>query len=205
MVRDQLEARGVRDARVLDVMRALPRQLFVPESQRRFAYVDHPLPIGRGQTISQPYIVAVMTELLALQPDDRVLEVGSGSGYQAAVLAKLVRHVYSIEILPEIAELARTHLAAAGVENVTVLTGDGYAGLPERAPFQGIIVTAAPPRVPQPLVDQLALGGRMVIPVGEVEQELLVLRRTPQGVTTESVFPVRFVPMTGRAEEPDAR
>jgi len=200
MVEEQIEKRGVRDPRVLAAMRETPRHLFVPESVRSHAYEDRPLPIGSRQTISQPYIVAVMTELLAPEPDDVVLEIGTGSGYQAAVLARLVKRVVSIEILPELAEGAREALKAAGVENVEVITGDGYRGLPDRAPFDGIIVTAAPPEVPQPLVDQLAVGARMVIPVGEGFQELLVLERGERGVSRRSVLPVRFVPMTGEAQ-----
>jgi protein-L-isoaspartate(D-aspartate) O-methyltransferase len=194
MVREQIEARGVRDPRVLAALRAVPRHLYVPEAWRDRAYEDGPLPIGEGQTISQPYIVAVMTEQIRPEPGDRVLEIGTGSGYQAAVLARLVARVYSIEIVPELAERARASLAAQGVANVEVVTGDGYRGLPEHAPFDGILVTAAPAEVPQPLVDQLAEGGRLVVPVGGRDQELRVLERTASGIRSETLFPVRFVP-----------
>ena len=194
MVREQVEARGVRDARVLAALRAVPRHRFVPEAWRDRAYEDGPLPIGKGQTISQPYIVAVMTEQLRPEPGDRVLEIGTGSGYQAAVLARLVARVYSIEIVPELAEGARATLASLGVTNVEVITGDGYRGLPDLAPFDGIVVTAAPAEVPQPLVDQLALGARLVVPVGGRDQDLRVLARDASGVRTETLFPVRFVP-----------
>ncbi len=200
MVDEQIAARGGKDPRVLEAMRETPRHLFGPESLRAYAYEDRPLPIGHRQTISQPYIVAFMTELLRPEPDDVVLEIGTGSGYQAAVLSSLVKTVVSIEILPELAEQAKVQLAAAGRNNVQVITGDGYRGLPERAPFEGIIVTAAPPEVPAALVEQLAVGGRLVIPVGEGIQELLVIERTSSGVTRRSVLPVRFVPMTGEAQ-----
>ena len=200
MVDEQIAARGVQDPRVLEAMRETPRHLFVPESLRAYAYEDRPLPIGHRQTISQPYIVAFMTELLRPEPDDVVLEIGTGSGYQAAVLSSLVKTVVSIEILPELAEQAKVQLAAAGRNNVQVIIGDGYRGLPERAPFEGIIVTAAPPEVPAALVEQLAVGGRLVIPVGEGIQELLVIERTSSGVTRRSVLPVRFGPMTGEAQ-----
>lgn len=200
MVEEQIAARGVKDRRVLETMRETPRHLFVPEALRPFAYEDRPLPIGSRQTISQPYIVAAMTELLEPEPDDVILEIGTGSGYQAAVLSQLVKTVISVEILPELARSAREALRAAGVENVEVLTGDGYRGVPERAPFAGIIVTAAPPEVPPPLVEQLAVGAKLVIPVGEGFQELLVLERTETGLSRRSVLPVRFVPMTGEAQ-----
>jgi protein-L-isoaspartate(D-aspartate) O-methyltransferase len=195
MVREQIEARGVRDARVLTALRSVPRHRFVPEAWRERAYEDGPLPIGEGQTISQPYIVAVMTELLHPAAGQRVLEVGTGSGYQAAVLAPLVAQVYSIEIVPELAERARGTLAELGVANVEVVTGDGYRGLPEHAPFDGILVTAAPPEVPKALLDQLAVGGRLVVPVGGFDQELRVIERTAEGTRSETLFPVRFVPM----------
>jgi protein-L-isoaspartate(D-aspartate) O-methyltransferase len=182
-------------------MRSVPRHLFVPEAVRDRAYGDHPLAIGGRQTISQPYIVAAMTELLAPEPGDVVLEIGTGSGYQAAVLAKLVKRVYSIEILPELAETAKRTLRENGFDNVEVIVGDGYRGLPEHAPFEGIIVTAAPGHVPPALVDQLAVGGRLVIPVGEWTQDLMLLEKTEQGVTRRSVLPVRFVPMTGEAQK----
>jgi protein-L-isoaspartate(D-aspartate) O-methyltransferase len=198
-----IEARGVADPRVLEVMRDVPRHQFVPETMRERAYGDYPLPIGNGQTISQPYIVAAMTELLEPAIGDTVLEIGTGSGYQAAVLSKLVHEVYSIEIVAELAEDARKKLAELGYDNVVVITGDGYRGLPKKAPFDGIIVTAAPEEVPQPLIDQLAVGGRLVIPVGGMIQELVVLERTRDGVQTRRVFPVRFVPMTGEVRDAD--
>ena len=202
MVSEQIAARGVKDARVLEAMRAVPRHLFVPETQSEAAYGDHPLPIGHRQFISQPYIVATMTELLETNPGHRVLEIGTGSGYQAAVLSKLVSHVYSIEIIPELAETARRTLAQQGVKNVTVITGDGYRGLPKEAPFDGILVTAAPEEIPPPLLEQLKVGGRLVIPVGKWVQGLKVVTKKPDGFDTRSVLPVRFVPMTGEAELP---
>jgi protein-L-isoaspartate(D-aspartate) O-methyltransferase len=199
MVKEQIEARGVRDARVLAAVREVPRHRFVPEHESDAAYRDTPLPIGSRQTISQPYIVAIMTELAEVSAGERVLEVGTGSGYQAAVLAALGAEVHSIEIVPELAERARLTLLALGYR-VNVIAGDGYRGLPEKAPFDAILVTAAPGHVPQPLIDQLAEGGRLVLPVGEAEQELRVLTKRGGAVTTRSVFPVRFVPMTGEAQ-----
>jgi protein-L-isoaspartate(D-aspartate) O-methyltransferase len=181
-------------------MRSVPRHLFVPEAHRRRAYEDGPLPIGSGQTISQPYMVAVMSELLEPEPGDRVLEIGTGSGYQAAILSRLVDCVYTIEILPELAERARKTLEAGGYTNVIVITGDGYRGLAEQAPFDGIVVTAAPEQVPPPLIDQLASGARLVIPVGKAEQWLQVLERGPDGVVRRSLFPVRFVPLIREGE-----
>jgi protein-L-isoaspartate(D-aspartate) O-methyltransferase len=205
MVEEQIEARGVRDERVLAAMRETPRHLFVPEALREYAYDDRPLPIGSQQTISQPYIVAFMTEQLRPEPDDVMLEIGTGSGYQAAVLSRLVRELISVEIIPELAERAKLALAEDGRNNVQIVVGDGYRGFPTRAPFDGIIVTAAPPEVPAPLLEQLAVGGRMVIPVGEGIQELLVIERTESGLVRESVLPVRFVPMTGEAQRrPDS-
>jgi protein-L-isoaspartate(D-aspartate) O-methyltransferase len=201
MVETQIAARGVRDPRVLDAMRTVPRHLFVGTGLREKAYEDHPLPIPGNQTISQPYIVALMTELLELQPSDRVLEIGTGSGYQSAVLSKLCREVYSIEIVPELAERARATLAELGVPNVEVFAGDGFRGLPDRAPFDGILLTAAPSEVPQPLLDQLAMGGRLVAPVGGFDQDLRVLERTPEGIRTTRLFPVRFVPFVRGGED----
>ncbi len=202
MVRTQIEARGIDDPRVLAAMRSVPRHLFVPQAQRVHAYEDRAVPIGRGQTISQPYIVALMTSLLDPESSDRVFEVGTGSGYQAAVLAELVERVYTVEIVPELAERARRTLEHLGYENVTVITGDGYRGLPEEAPFDGIIVTAAPESVPEPLLNQLQVGGSLVIPVGpRGRQELKVLERERDGIRTRTVAPVRFVRMTGEAEE----
>jgi protein-L-isoaspartate(D-aspartate) O-methyltransferase len=200
MVAGQIEARGVRDPRVLDALRAIPRHEFVPDEQRTHAYEDRPLPIGEGQTISQPYIVAVMTELLELDGSEKVLEIGTGSGYQAAVLAKLAREVWSIEIVPELARRAEADLRRLGYANVHVRDGDGYRGWPEQAPFDAIIVTAAPGHVPEPLVEQLALGGRMVLPVGDRSQDLVLLVRGEEGVRQERLLGVRFVPMTGEAE-----
>jgi protein-L-isoaspartate(D-aspartate) O-methyltransferase len=200
MVRDQIEARGVADPRVLAAMRDVPRHRFVPEMRRASAYEDRPLPIGHRQTISQPYVVAAMTELLEPEPTDTVLEIGTGSGYQAAVLARLVRHVYTVEIVPELAESAAALLAKLGYENVTVIAGDGYRGLPDHAPFDGILVTAAPATIPPPLTEQLALDGHLVIPVGRHFQQLRVVTRRADGLHERNVFPVRFVPMTGEAQ-----
>ena len=199
MVEDQIVSRGVTDDRVLEALRAVPRHLFVPASQRARSYTDAALPIGDGQTISQPYIVALMTELLQSQPEDVVLEIGTGSGYQAAVLSRLVKQVYSMEILPSLAAAARRRLSELDFANVTVRAGDGYRGWPERAPFDGIIVTAAPPEIPAALVAQLKRGGRMVVPVGETAatQQLMVIEksRTSDAITKRTVIPVRFVPM----------
>jgi protein-L-isoaspartate(D-aspartate) O-methyltransferase len=203
MVRTQIEARGVSDERVLAALRQVPRHRFVPEDLVQAAYEDGPLPIGHGQTISQPYIVAVMTELLAPGPDDMVLDVGTGSGYQAAVLSRLAKRVYSIEIVPELAQSARERLEALGYTNVEVITGDGWAGLPGLAPFDGILVAAAPSEVPQALLDQLAVGAKLVIPVGKWEQDLRVYERTPDGIDQRTVFGVRFVPLVhGKDVEP---
>ena len=199
MVDEQIRARDVRDERVLRAMREVPRHLFVPESQRDLSYRDMPLPIGHGQTISQPYIVAFMTAALDVQPEHSVLEIGTGSGYQAAVLAALARDVYSIEIVPALADTAQSVLSVLGIRNVHVRTGNGYLGWPEHAPFDRIMVTAAPDEVPPALVSQLRVGGIMAIPVGPLDnQELRILRRTEDGVRTIDRLPVRFVPMTGK-------
>lgn len=198
MVSDQIAARGVRDPRVLAAMRAVPRERFVPASLRARAHDDNPLAIGHGQTISQPYIVALMTELASPRPGDRVLDVGTGSGYQAAVLAQLVDHVDSIEILCPLADEARARLADLGMTNIEVRCGDGWAGWPERAPFDVIIVAAAPEQVPPALLEQLAPGGRLVIPVGGKDQVLRVVTKALDGTLVErAVGGVRFVPMTG--------
>jgi len=199
MVREQIERRGVRDPAVLRAMSIVPRHRFVPDSMRHRAYEDGPLPIGEGQTISQPYIVAFMTEAIRPRPGDRVLEVGTGSGYQAAVLAALVSRVFSIEIRPDLADRARALLTELGCSNVEVRTGDGYAGWPEAAPFDSIMVTAAPDEVPERLIEQLRPGGSLVIPVGQEggEQHLIRLTRTSTGVERETLLPVRFVPMIG--------
>lgn len=198
MVDSQIRARGVRDSRVLAALEKVPRHRFVPSGDESTAYGDHPLAIGQGQTISQPYIVAYMSEALALDPNERVLEVGTGSGYQAAVLGELVREVYTVEIVPELARGAASVLRELGYSNVHVREGDGYAGWPEHAPFDAVIVTAAPDHIPQPLVEQLVIGGRLVVPVGTDDQQLLVLTRTLDGMREESRLPVRFVPLTRR-------
>jgi len=198
MVTEQIAARGVRDARVLATLRAVPRHLFVPPAQQAGAYEDTPLPIGHGQTISQPYIVALMTELARPRPRDRALEVGTGSGYQAAVLARLVSHVYTVEIIEPLAREAQQRLQSLGYTNTTVRVGDGYAGWPEMAPFDVIVVTAAPSHVPPPLVDQLKPAGRLVIPVGSVfgAQELQLIEKDASGhIQTRRVAPVAFVPL----------
>lgn len=200
MVQTQLVARDITDADVLRAMGTVPRHELVPERARSSAYTDHPLAIGEGQTISQPYIVALMTQLARVGAGSRVLEVGTGSGYQAAVLAELGVEVYSIEIVEPLGERARRDLQRLGYDRVHVRIGDGYAGWPDEAPFDAVIVTAAPPRIPQPLIDQLKVGGRLVIPVGERYQTLKVITRTEDSHLEREITPVRFVPMTGRAQ-----
>ncbi len=197
MVQRQIRARGVKDKRVLAAMEKVPRHEFVPAEQRLQAYEDRPLPIGEGQTISQPYIVALMTELLEVEEGDKVLEIGTGSGYQAAILAELTPHVYTIEIIASLAERAEETLRRLGYETVQVKAGDGYLGWPEHAPFDGIIVTCAPEEVPEALAEQLKEGGRMVIPVGPqwTNQTLYVLRKSGGRLRQKEVIPVRFVPM----------
>ena len=200
MVNDQIVARGVRNEGVLQSMRRIPRHLFVPEDRMSSAYEDSPLPIGNGQTISQPYIVAYMTEILQPDGSGTVLEVGTGSGYQAAVLSLLYRKVYTIEIIPELAESAKARLRDLGFSNVEVRTGDGYAGWPDKAPFDAIMVTAAADHIPPPLISQLKAKGRMVIPVGSpyLIQHIILVEKDQQGnITTKSLLPVRFVPLTG--------
>ena len=201
MVDQQLRARDIRSQRVLDAMATVPRHLFIPEANRADAYHDSPVPIGYGQTISQPYIVAFMTQALEISPDDRVLEIGTGSGYQAAVLGTLAREVYSIEILAPLAERARATLAALSYRNIEVRTGNGYLGWSEHAPYDRIIVTAAPDEVPAALVQQLKVGGLMAVPVGTLMQELRILRRTDRGTETLATLPVRFVPMTNKPKD----
>jgi len=201
MVREQIESRGVSDPRTLAALRKVPRHELVPAHLIARAYDDTPLPIGHDQTISQPYIVAFMTEALGLRGGETVLEVGTGSGYQAAVLAEIAARVYTIEIVEPLAERARADLARLGHRNVQVRAGDGYLGWPEAAPFDAIIVTAAAPRIPEPLKAQLKDGGRLVIPVGEADQSLVVITRTGDRYAEQRVLPVRFVPMTGKVRE----
>lgn len=198
MVDYQIAARGIRDQRVLSAMKEVPRHLFVPPPYDKSAYEDCPLPIGNGQTISQPYIVALMTELLTLQPADSVLEIGTGCGYQAAVLAALVRKVTTIERIPEVAGLARANLAVVGSKNVEVIVGDGTMGYLQKAPYDGIIITAATPMVPRPLIEQLAEGGRLIAPVGGRDiQELLRIIKKGGSMNEEHYGGVRFVPLIG--------
>ena len=196
MVEQQLKPRGIKDQRVLAAMAKVPRQEFVPADERIGAYEDGPLPIDYGQTISQPYIVAFMTEQLRPKPTDRVLEIGSGSGYQAAILAELVTDVYTIEIIEPLAKSAEATMQRLGYKNVHIKVGDGYQGWPEEAPFDAVIVTCAPENVPQPLIDQLQNGGRMVIPVGErFAQQLYLLEKKNGRLKESATLPVRFVPM----------
>ncbi len=202
MVRTQIERRGVKDEQVLKAMRKVPRHKFVPASLKDYAYRDQPLPIGADQTISQPYIVAYMTEAINPSKRDKVLEIGTGSAYQAAILAEIVAEVYTIEIIPELAEQARKHLQKMNYANVHVKCADGYKGWPEMAPFDAIIVTAAPDHIPQQLIDQLKRGGRLIIPIGSGYQELILIKKSDEGkIKKQNLLPVRFVPMTGEAEK----
>ncbi len=202
MVRSQIAIRGVADPRVLAAMRKVPRHEFVPQALRARAYEDRPLPIGEGQTISQPYIVAYMAELACIPREGRVLEIGTGSGYGAAVLAEIAAEVYTIEILEPLAHRAQEDLARTGYGRVHVRCGDGYRGWAEAAPFDAIILTAAPPQVPEPLKEQLRVGGVLVAPVGDEEQDLIVVTRTQEGFLVRRDLPVRFVPMTGESDRP---
>lgn len=201
MVEDQIERRGVKDDRVLHAMREVPRHEFVPNHLKKYAYADEPLPIGEDQTISQPYIVAYMTEYLHLGEEDIVLEIGTGSGYQAAVLAEIADTVYTIEIVDVLAKRAEKTLERLGYENVLVKRGDGYAGWPEHAPYDAIIITAAPTKIPQPLLEQLKIGGFMILPLGDYSQELVLIEKNIKGFEQKTLLPVRFVPMTGEIAE----
>ena len=195
MVETQIAHRGISDQKVLDAIYKVKRHLFVPERLKKLAYGDHPLPIGYGQTISQPYIVAYMTEAANLKKGDRVLEIGTGSGYQAAVLAEIVKEVYTIEIIKALADTARHRLKDLGYKNIYVKHGNGYLGWPEFMPYDAIIVTAAPDEIPEKLVGQLKRGGRMVIPIGSFYQELYLITKTEKGIHKKALLPVRFVPM----------
>ena len=199
MVKNQIEARGVKNELVLHAMRTVKRHLFVPAKSREYAYRDSALPIAENQTISQPYIVALMTELLQSKPEHSILEIGTGSGYQAAVLAEICGNVYTIEIVEPLAKQAKSLLTSLGYQTIQFKTGDGYQGWEEHAPFDGIMVTAAPKQIPQPLVEQLKEGGRMVIPVGDQNQTLMLLTKKGGVLHKKEIIPVRFVPMTGEA------
>ena len=201
MVEGQIEARGISDTLVLNAMRKVERHRFVPENSREYAYSDYPLPIGEDQTISQPFIVALMTELLQLDSTKRVLEIGTGSGYQAAILSEIAAEVFTIEIVESLGLRAELLLDSLGYDNVTVQIGDGYRGWEEAAPFDAILLTAAPTEIPQPLLDQLGEGGRLVAPVGDKDQILTLVRRINGDLQYTNVSPVRFVPMTGEAQQ----
>lgn len=195
MVRDQIEARGIKNPRVLAAMRVVPRHLFVSDNMRSYSYNDEPLQIGEGQTISQPYIVAYMTEILDLEQGMKVLEIGTGSGYQSAVLAEIVKEVYSVEILSSLSDRSRKLLTDLGYRNIFLRVGDGRKGWKEQSPFDAIIVTAAPKEVPSQLQDQLKVGGKMIIPVGDAFQELVLIEREDKGFSKKKLLPVRFVPL----------
>jgi len=198
MVEHQIRSRGITNPRVLGAMREIPRHLFIPPPYDQSAYEDTPLPIGNGQTISQPYIVALMTELLDPQPTDHVLEIGAGSGYQAAILSLLVQQVTTIERIPDVADLARRNLAKLGLKNTSIIVGDGTRGYPDNAPYNGIMITAATPEIPKPLIDQLAIGGVLVAPVGDREiQELVTVTKKENGIVRSAHGGVRFVPLIG--------
>ncbi|MBN1756053.1 protein-L-isoaspartate(D-aspartate) O-methyltransferase [bacterium] len=202
MVSDQLEARGIRDTRVLEAFRKVPRHLFMGESHRFEAYSDHPVAIGEGQTISQPYIIALMTQALEIQPEDKVLEIGTGSGYQTAILAELTKNVFSIETIPVLAERSRKILLEHGYNLINFKLGDGFFGWPEEAPFDKIIITAAPRTIPPPLLEQLKVGGKLVLPRGDWTQKLVLVVKNADGKIVEEILSgVIFVPMTGKAQE----
>jgi protein-L-isoaspartate(D-aspartate) O-methyltransferase len=201
MVDSQIKSRGVADEHVLRALKKVPRHKFVPDELQDEAYLDDPLPIGEAQTISQPYIVAYMTEHLELKKADKVLEIGTGSGYQAAILAEIVDSVFTIEIIDVLAKEAEETLKELNYNNVYVKSGDGYKGWPSEAPFDAIIITAAPTKIPQPLVDQLIIGGRMILPLGNLYQELVLLTKTESGIQKKTLLPVRFVPMTGEIQK----
>ena len=201
MVEQQVRQRGITQPEVLAAMEQVPRHLFVPDSLREKAYSDQPLVLGQGRTVYQPYVVALMTALLDLKHGDKVLEIGTGSGYHAAVLSRIAREVYSVEIVEPVASQAIKRLSVLGYHNVEVRWGDGYRGWPEKAPFDAILLSAAPPQIPKPLLDQLRVGGKMVAPVGGFFQDLLVITKTAQGTEKRAVIPVRLSPMTGRAQD----
>ncbi|MEE8576074.1 MAG: protein-L-isoaspartate(D-aspartate) O-methyltransferase, partial [candidate division Zixibacteria bacterium] len=201
MIETQLIARGISDKHLLKAFETVERHKFVPPELQPMAYYDYPLPIEADQTISQPYIVALMTELLQLKDGDRVLEIGTGSGYQSAILAELAEHVYTIEIIDTLANQSKKLLHELGYDNISVRSGDGFAGWPDEAPFDSVIVTCAPPEIPTPLIDQLAEGGRLIIPVGIDWQELILVEKTDGKLKRKEVIPVRFVPMTGEAQK----
>jgi protein-L-isoaspartate(D-aspartate) O-methyltransferase len=200
MVDTQIVREGINDPAVIAAMRRVPRHHFIPEAESEDAYGDFPLSIGYEQTISQPFIVAYMTEALRLQPGEKVLEIGTGSGYQAAILAELDVQVFTIEIVKPLAQYARDNLSKLGYDQVMVRAGDGYQGWPEEHPFDAIIITAAPDHIPSPLLEQLAVGGRLILPVGDQSQSLVLIRRNEEGYERTELLPVRFVPMTGQAE-----
>lgn len=200
MVDSQIRARGINDGDIIRAMRKVPRHMFVPEPQRKLAYRDTPLPIGLSQTISQPFIVAYMTDAADISKSDKVLEIGTGSGYQAAILGEIAREVYSIEIVEELASRSSKLLEELDYKNVFVKHGNGYLGWPEKAPFDAIVVTAAPDEIPPLLIEQLKVGGKMVVPVGKGDQEMVIITKKRDGVTERRTMPVRFVPMTGKPE-----
>lgn len=201
MVEEQIISRGIKDKKLLEAMLEVPRHKFVPEEWQEYSYSDGPLPIGYGQTISQPYIVALMTELLGLSSGDKVLEIGTGSGYQAAILSRIGCSVYTVEIVKELSESAENAIIELGYENVHFRVGDGYEGWEEYSPYDAIVVTASPPEIPQPLLDQLKTGGKMVMPVGKDHQELELITKTESGRDIKDIIPVAFVPMTGKAQK----
>ena len=201
MVKNQIVARGITDKTIINAMLEVKRHKFVPNNIEKFAYNDYPLPIGEDQTISQPYIVALMTEKLGLKHEDRVLEIGTGSGYQAAILSLIVKEVYTIEIIPSLANSSSQRLREFGFSNVQVRCGDGFLGWPEAAPFDAVIITCAPPEVPEPLIEQLVEGGRLIVPLGEGFQMLTLFKKIEGKLEKTEIIPVRFVPMKGIIEE----